>query len=854
MNTAATSEVRAEGAPPRVATSPVSAPVGLDHQVWVAHLRSRLVPDWRQAEFDPAAWLFTGDPGNPMTTSMVCKVENCDTVVGSRALCGRCIRALAGSEMEEQAFVESYRPPALTHQRLTGCGCSVIRDGLRCARRRVSSRTGLCQAHSVQWIKVHSRVGCTLQVWRAGHARPLPARTSCLVAGCVRDGKLDDGLCGHHSRFWRQAQLDQPRAHCETPPEWASHQLPRTLQVHQFSLAVLAPTMRWELLFALQQRDGQGLRLDPTAMRGLIPALAGLEALASTPRQEIERRTSGKAGNVRAYAQMLPRVIRLRLENFDGVTHTDNDVWDSLALDLDAPRPGRRPSFAAVDFTRISQRWLREAAKDWVRVFRPDSGQTARTLQACVLASTALATRPGGGHRQHDLRFTDIALVFEAIKNSTGTSGALYDARYRRGLWARFNEIIEFGRSTDQLAKLPATFSRHRSQSITQIETNEDEIGKAVPETMIAQLDDHLDLLGAEGTYGRWWSQTASATMFQTAYQILRDTGRRPGELVSLRADCVELDNDEYSLVYDNRKKNRLRRRLPITTDTAAIIQRWQHHRAGLDLPTSQQPWLFPAPTESSGPGHLSTIRFATAMRRWVAAIPALHSDLPTPAGGPAPFDRSLIYPYAFRHSYAQRHADAGVGLEILKELMDHRSMQVTQGYYKISLTRKRQAITLMSRYVHDRAGNPVPTLTTTDPATRYELKSVAVPFGNCIEPTNVKAGGKQCPIRFQCAGCGFYRPDPSYLPAIEEHINALRADRETALAMDVDVFVARNLADQAEAFARVAAIMRERIHELPEDERTELKQASAVLRKLRASHNPEPVRRLLPLTVTPSR
>ena len=64
-------------------------------------------------------------------------------------------------------------------------------------------------------------------------------------------------------------------------------------------------------------------------------------------------------------------------------------------------------------------------------------------------------------------------------------------------------------------------------------------------------------------------------------------------------------------------------------------------------------------------------------------------------------------------------------------------------------------------------------------------MRSVAVPFGNCIEPSNVKAGGKACPIRFQCAGCGFYRPDPSYIPAIEEHINSLTADREIASAMN---------------------------------------------------------------------
>jgi len=86
-----------------------------------------------------------------------------------------------------------------------------------------------------------------------------------------------------------------------------------------------------------------------------------------------------------------------------------------------------------------------------------------------------------------------------------------------------------------------------------------------------------------------------------------------------------------------------------------------------------------------------------------------------------------------------------------------------------------------MQRHTIDRSGRPAPFTSTTD----YEAHSVAVPFGNCREPSNVKAGGKACPIRFQCAGCGFYRPDPSYLPPIEQHVNDLRADLETAKAVD---------------------------------------------------------------------
>ncbi|MFL0295000.1 hypothetical protein ACJH6J_28760, partial [Mycobacterium sp. SMC-18] len=197
----------------------------------------------------------------------------------------------------------------------------------------------------------------------------------------------------------------------------------------------------------------------------------------------------------------------------------------------------------------------------------------------------------------------------------------------------------------------------------------------------------------------------------------------------------------------------------------------------------------------------------------------------------PIPFDRSLVYPYALRHSYAQRHADNGTPVDVLRDLMDHRSMETTARYYTITATRKREAVETVGKLTIDRNGNAA----AGPDATTYQIRSVAVPYGNCIEPTNVKAGGQSCPIRFQCAGCGFYRPDPSFIPAIEEHLNALRADRETAIAMDTAIFVTDNLSAQIESYQRVLATMKDRLAELDDDQRERVEFASVVLRKARA-------------------
>jgi hypothetical protein len=360
---------------------------------------------------------------------------------------------------------------------------------------------------------------------------------------------------------------------------------------------------------------------------------------------------------------------------------------------------------------------------------------------------------------------------------------------------------------------------------------HDNEAGSAIPESVIAQLDTHLAALGEGPVYGTTSLPAADLrAMYQTSYVLLRDTGRRPNEIASLARDCLEQHRGEVSLIWDNHKSGRLRRRLPITTATAQAIRVWRDRRDQLAVPDRGERFLFPALSTDSPDQHLPANAISAAIRLWADQLPALLADDLDAAGHQLPYDRYRIYPYAFRHSFAQRHADAGTPADVLRELMDHRSIQTTAGYYMVSMKRRRQAVATLAAHVIDRHGAPAAASTGA-----YQLRSVAVPYGGCTEPSNIKAGGKACPIRFQCAGCGFYRPDPSYLTAIEQHINELRADRETARAMDAAAFVLTAMTEEINAYQAVAATMRTRLAALPADDRTEIETASTVLRKIRA-------------------
>ena len=56
------------------------------------------------------------------------------------------------------------------------------------------------------------------------------------------------------------------------------------------------------------------------------------------------------------------------------------------------------------------------------------------------------------------------------------------------------------------------------------------------------------------------------------------------------------------------------------------------------------------------------------------------------------------------------------------------------------------------------------------------------------------------------------FRSDPSYLPALEQHIAGLRADRETARAMDAAGYVLASLSAEIDAFTAVAEAMHRKL------------------------------------------
>ena len=544
---------------------------------------------------------------------------------------------------------------------------------------------------------------------------------------------------------------------------------------------------------------------------------------------EVDRIAQGHNTTVGVHLHQFARALRNAYDASLGRSAKDALVWDLDDVGFEPQPSGQRPRprrRKCLDFGLITQPWLRDLLLAWARD-ESQSYMIVKTHRAAVVASQALESRPDRGLDMTALGNRDVDAIAEAVRLLTRVdNGAPCQTSFKRHIFAVFFDLINWGRRQGFLEGLPASFEPTRTRIHLPADPVVEKAGKAIPDAVQRQLDAHTDSLGRGFNHGVLTAEQ-SHQMFLTAYIVLRDTGRRTLEVASLRTDCLTQDAAGPVLIYDNHKARRLGRRLPILQSTADTINEWIEVRR--TIPTASQEYLFPGTTIVEK--HLSSSSLSSAIRTWVRGLQTLNSDEVDSNGDPVPFDRSKIHPYAFRHSYAQRHADNGTPVDVLRLLMDHNSIQTTGGYYTISADRKRSAIETVGQLAIDRHGTPAP-LTA---STAYQMRSVAVPFGNCIEPSNVKAGGKACPIRFQCAGCGFYRPDPSYIPAIEEHINSLTADREIASAMDAAPFVIDNVNAQIGAFRNVLDTMCSVLDRLDAEQRDQVEEASVALRKARA-------------------
>jgi site-specific recombinase XerD len=146
-------------------------------------------------------------------------------------------------------------------------------------------------------------------------------------------------------------------------------------------------------------------------------------------------------------------------------------------------------------------------------------------------------------------------------------------------------------------------------------------------------------------------------------FLLMLRCGLRVSEACALTWEAIDL---QAGTVRINQGKGRVDRVVYLSTDVEQVLKRWQKHH-------SPGPYLFPSPQRRRA--HLFRSMINRLMDQYLAA-----------AGLTTHYS-----PHCLRHTFATQLLNAGVPLEVLKELLGHHSLQQTLRYAHLYDATKRQ-------------------------------------------------------------------------------------------------------------------------------------------------------------------
>jgi len=707
------------------------------------------------AGWDPWRQVLAPGRDHPLLGFRACRVAGCQgQALLPEHLCATCRAAYRRSGLDSEDFAAAG--PA----RAKRCGEVICSVG-GCPRPVRVRRLELCYTHEHQ----RQRLGLPLAEFIDHPAAvPLPGFGRCRAAVCDRQAHGRRGLCRPHDIRW-QSRLRAGQVTGTGFEDWCRTASP-VASGHQVIFRGLAPRVQAEVLFGLQERCRHG------ALTYLYQLRIFCRRLLATSAPTI---LSVEASQFARHQQALVLDLQQAVSRA-GISPEQEqrkDIWNTAVFGH-----GRR---RVIDFTGISQDWLREAVKQWVAEELPTRrGDHATAIlqdhvrRAEELSASLRLHRDDHGEDPRALGRADIIAFLAWMKHreASGHVSAWRRSTTCRHLAMMLRECRALGltRPGQPMAALPGDFAI-RPGDIPQ-RPADGEPGRALPSGVLNQLTGALPAL-----------EQAAGPDVRAAAELLMDTGRRPAEICKLSWDCLGQDADgKHTLIYTDFKASKIRRRLPITGKTAQVIAAQQDRvRSRYPGVPACELALFPRRFRNrDGTLPIDSSVIAARHRAWVDALPPLRLE------DGREFGKTAVFLYAYRHSFAQRHADAGTLVDVLRDLMGHRSMSTTQGYYSITAKRTRAAVDTLAAIQFDRRGNRIwrqARALLDSEQQRLAVGQVAVPFGACSEPSSVQAGGGACPFRFRCLGCGHFRTDPSCLPELRDYLDTLLRTRERVRA-----------------------------------------------------------------------
>jgi len=648
-----------------------------------------------------------------------CRVPQCLRRQRTRGFCHPHYQRWYGQGRPDvDEYAATTDPRTVGRQSLTACQVPDCRFG--------AARRGLCISHHGFWE-------------RAGR----PDRAAWIATAVVRDHNVRDctlsycelwaegnsPFCTNHKSRWHAVGCPD----VETFIQWCE-----TCGDERFDFRPLNQQrqLKLELQYALQCRhDERRARARAwTVVTQVVrfAAASGVTSLLDRTAEQWDRdyqqaHSSSQANGQLAFLRFARRCVEDLQAGTGWEAEYPRDVWELRRLGMDNTR-------ARLRFDRITQPWLREPAKRFVR-WRLSAG---RSVNQAIIDILAINRFSGflADPRVSMRGMTDVdRVLLERYLADLASDPRAARSRSRdiSSLGAFFQAVRRNGWD-DQL---PANATFYPDD----YPKPDKRLPRGLADQVMAQVErpDNLD---------RWHQPEGRLLTL-----ILMRCGLRVGDACHVGFDCVIRDRDGAPyLRYHNRKMKR-EALVPIdeeiereiTGQQRRILQRWADGSA----------WLFPAPRMNpDGRIPLSTSSYRGQLAMWLQRCEVRDEH-----------DRPVhLTPHQWRHTFGTRLINHDVPQEVVRVLLDHTSGEMTAHYARLHDT------TVRRHWEAARKVNAKGETVTIDPngplaeanwaKQRLGRATQALPNGYCGLPVQ-----KTCPHANACLTCPMFITTAEFLP-----------------------------------------------------------------------------------------
>ncbi len=492
-----------------------------------------------------------------------------------------------------------------------------------------------------------------------GPGDPVLGWKICAAAECGRP-VFAGTMCAAHSRRWRR--LGQPEAaqflaspgpaprgrggaaviDCRNLPVQLKLELQYAIQCRRDEQTVTAPFRVVNMAVGWARQAGVCSMLD-------LSGPQWRQLVRST------RRVPAADSGMRASSEAFLVHARDAVESLrDGVgweAEYPRDVWRLSRLPGLTLNSGRSSTRSCLRFDRVSQPWLKDLGKRWVRL-RLCSGLSAATAVASVQALTHFSEFLAAAAPGVDLAGIDRPLLERYL--AWLAAGPATRGRWISGLHQFFQAIRRYG--WDET--LPATAGLFAGDC----PPRPPRLTRHLAEYVMAQVEEPANL-------GRW---PDPATRLVTL--ILIRCGLRACDACTLKFGCLIHDGQGAPYLRYYNTKMRREAAVPIDEELEAEIRAQQRRVIGRW--PGGNPNLFPRrKANASGTWPLSSDTYRSMLGRWLATC-----DIRDEHGQPV-----HLTAHQWRHTFACRLINRDVPQEVIRVLLDHESTQMTAHYARIT-------------------------------------------------------------------------------------------------------------------------------------------------------------------------